>query len=156
MESATQERHATGKQLISTDFRVMGRFFFSLSTWPRRVMEECRQSSSSSLYIMLRDSQRLKHMHTHRERERVVITHFSNCVPHSLTHSLPHSITPPTHIPSHLVQYSANSHVSKVKKKTKKNLIIKPAEVHDLHACLRGRVGGGLSSPPPTSRVQSK
>lgn len=28
MESATQERHATGKQLISTDFRVMGSIFF--------------------------------------------------------------------------------------------------------------------------------
>lgn len=79
--------------MISTDFRVMGSFFF-LSTWPRRVMEECRQSSSSSLYIMLRDSQRLKHMHTHTESQRVVKTHFSNCVPHSLTHSL-HNPTHP-------------------------------------------------------------
>lgn len=95
-------------------------------------MEECRQSSSSSLYIMLRDSQRLKHMHTHTEgvKEWSLLT-FPIVFP---THSLTHSITPPTHIPSpHLVQYSANSHVSKVKK-TKKNLRIKSAEVHDMPA----------------------
>lgn len=77
--------------------------------------------------------------HTEREKEWSLLT-FPIIFP---THSLTHSITPPTHISSHLcsTSYSANSHVSKVKK-TKKNLRIKSAEVHDLHACLRGRLVG--------------
>lgn len=58
-------------------------------------MEECRQSSSSSLYIMLRDSQRLKHMHTHTEgvKEWSLLT-FPIVFP---THSLTHSLHNPTH-----------------------------------------------------------
>lgn len=64
----------------------------------------------------------------------MVKTHFSNCLPHS-----------PTHILSHLdlVQYSASSHVSKVKKKQKKTSESnRPRYI----TCLRGRVGGGLFS----------
>lgn len=155
MESATQERHATGKQLISTDFRVMGRFFFSLSTWPRRVMEECRQSSSSSLYIMLRDSQRLKHMHTHTEgvKEWSRLT-FPIVFP---THSLHSPLTHPYPVTLGLgaVQCKFTCFQSqKNKKKTSESN--RPRYMTCLPAYEVPRVGGGLSSPPPTSRVQSK
>lgn len=141
MESATQERHATGKQLISTDFRVMGSFFF-LSTWPRRVMEECRQSSSSSLYIMLRDSQRLKHMHTHTEgvKEWSRLTFPIVFPTHSLTHSL-HNPTHPYPVTLGAVPPTVQVHMFPKSKKQKKNLRIKSAEVHDMPAYDVGWVG---------------
>lgn len=97
---------ARDRQAIDIDrFQGHGQFFF-LSTWPRRVMEECRQSSRSSLYIMLRDSQRLKHMHTHTEgvKEWSRLT-FPIVFP---THSLTDSLTPSplTHpYPVTLLQY---------------------------------------------------
>lgn len=140
MESATQERHATGKQLISTDFRVMGSFFF-LSTWPRRVMEECRQSSSSSLYIMLRDSQRLKHMHTHTEgvKKWSRLT-FPIVFP---THSLPSPLTHP--YPVTLVQYLLQCKFTcfQSPKKQKKTSESNRPRYMTCLPTLRGRVGGG-------------
>lgn len=150
---------ARDRQAIDIDrFQGHGQFFF-LSTWPRRMTEECRQSSSSSLYIMLRDSQRLKHMHTHTEgvKEWSRLTFPIVFPTHSLTHSLAHS---PTHIPSHLcsTSYSANSHVSKVKKK--KNKKTSESNRPRYITCLRGRVGGGLFSTsdipcPVTSQSKS-
>lgn len=111
-------------------------------------MEECRQSSRSSLYIMLRDSQRLKHMHTHTEgvKEWSRLT-FPIVFP---THSLTDSLTPSplTHpYPVTLLQYlppTVQIHMFPKSKKQKKNLRIKSAEVHDMPAYEVGWVGVSL------------
>lgn len=146
---------ARDRQAIDIDrFQGHGQVFFSLSTWPRRVMEECRQSSSSSLYIMLRDSQRLKHMHTHTEgvKEWSSLT-FPIVFP---THSLPSPLTHPYPVTLGLGAVQCKFTCFQSQKNKKKTSESNRPRYMTYMPTRSGRVGGGLSSPPPTSRVQSK